>query len=57
MNNYSIEYDDFAHCYCCDKVINLDREQYTVMRDETYCMFCADDELVPETPKTVIRSL
>ena len=32
--------DDYAHCVSCDKVINLDRQKWAVVDDQTFCGDC-----------------
>lgn len=32
--------DDYAHCVSCDRVINLDKDTWTVEDDRTYCQDC-----------------
>ena len=35
MNN-----NDYAQCYCCDVVIDLDNDIWTIKNDNTICKNC-----------------
>ena len=37
---------DYAHCMACDMLIDLDKDIYTVLNDETYCKACLEKEAV-----------
>ena len=37
---------DYAHCTACDMLIDLDKDIYTVLNDETYCQSCSEKEEV-----------
>ncbi len=36
--------DDYAHCNACDGVINLDKEEFVVVDDNTYHPNCSKEQ-------------
>lgn len=34
---------DYAHCASCDKLIDLDKDKWTVKNDRTLCEGCSDE--------------
>ena len=34
------DYDDYAHCVDCDRVINLDKDFWEILYFKTYCKNC-----------------
>ena len=34
--------NDYAHCNACDIVINLDKDTWQVINDQTYCKDCKE---------------
>lgn len=47
MNNETYEetkIEDFAHCESCDKIINMNKDKWKVINDNTYCENCAIKE-------------